>query len=411
MEKYALSTALKAIALFAFIFLLGLAACQKDKPVINLADDSHDTENFQYLFNLTPRRISDCKFSDLPTGGFVLAGEYGIKKELKIIRLAESKEVLVETNYDYFTALEVNFSFVNHSGKVLTGGAMEVYTKSRQALLLLEEPSTGAVSWLNGFGGAGVEKGYDATEASTGGYLLTGSVGDSMLVIRVDDEGQEIWTRHYGSASGISSPAPRGIKIIEAADGNFVILIEERNGILNIRYQLAKIDPDGHLIWHKTYDFPVYTGAQPYIMEASDQTVMLVTSVNRNEDPLSDEDILLAKIGAEGEVIWTRQYGGTVYNDGAEFVGEADNGDFVLIGSTGSFGHGSQDIYMIRTDLNGERLWHKTYGDQRFQVVVGATQRPDGGFWILGLSETAASADFFDYGYFILAVNGDGTPN
>ena len=187
-------------------------------------------------------------------------------------------------------------------------------------------------------------------------------------------------------------------------------MIEERNGILNIRYQLAKIDPDGHLIWHKTYDFPVYTGAQPYIMEASDQTVMLVTSVTRNEDHLSDVDILLAKIGTEGEVIWTRRYGG-VYNDGAKFVGEADNGDFVLIGSTGSFGHGSLDIYMIRTDPNGERLWHKTYGDQRFQVVVGATQRPDGGFWILGLSETAASADFFDYGYFILAVNGDGTPN
>ncbi|HOZ29374.1 MAG TPA: hypothetical protein PLL66_00485, partial [Bacteroidales bacterium] len=76
-------------------------------------------------------------------------------------------------------------------------------------------------------------------------------------------------------------------------------------------------------------------------------------------------DIYLVKTDENGDVLWTKTYGGM----GEEKIGWAmkhniiltKDGGFVIVGYTNSYGNGDYDIFLIKTDINGDTLWTKTY--------------------------------------------------
>ena len=83
------------------------------------------------------------------------------------------------------------------------------------------------------------------------------------------------------------------------------------------------------------------------------------------------EDVYLVKTDSNGEFLWSKTYGGTDQDNGWS-VHETPDG-FVLAGFTKSFGAGGFDFYLIKTDSDGEIDWSKTYGgegDDRGRVTA-----------------------------------------
>ena len=75
-----------------------------------------------------------------------------------------------------------------------------------------------------------------------------------------------------------------------------------------------------------------------------------------------DDDIYLVRTDATGSVLWTQTYGGPETDNGWSVHESA--GGLVLAGFTESFGTGGFDCYLIRTDLEGEMQWSKTFGGE-----------------------------------------------
>jgi len=100
-----------------------------------------------------------------------------------------------------------------------------------------------------------------------------------------------------------------------------------------------------------------------------------------------DEDVYLVRTDAEGELLWFKTYGGADEDNGWS-VRETPDG-FVLAGFTKSFGAGGFDCYLIKTDSDGNPEWSRTYGGETDDRCWGMALTSDGGFALVG--ETTSS--------------------
>ena len=74
---------------------------------------------------------------------------------------------------------------------------------------------------------------------------------------------------------------------------------------------------------------------------------------------------------------WTKTYGGS-NSDGSQCVRQTSDGGYIITGWTISYGAGSYDIYLIKTDANGDTLWTKTYGGSGWDYSYEVQQTADG---------------------------------
>jgi hypothetical protein len=94
-------------------------------------------------------------------------------------------------------------------------------------------------------------------------------------------------------------------------------------------------------------------------------------------------DIYLIKTDADGNILWTKTYGGT-NNDYGNSVYQTTDGGYIMTGLTYSFGVMNSDVYLIKTDANGNLLWTKTYGGAGDDRANAVQQTPDGGYIVSG---------------------------
>jgi hypothetical protein len=102
--------------------------------------------------------------------------------------------------------------------------------------------------------------------------------------------------------------------------------------------------------------------------------------------------------GIRAQPTWKKAYGAFASDDAWDAIVTSDDG-ILVIGSTGSFGGGSSDIYLFKIDGDGNRLWSRTIGGPQIEQASAACLMPDGGFLIVG----STNADF-ENGYDGLAI-------
>ncbi len=100
-----------------------------------------------------------------------------------------------------------------------------------------------------------------------------------------------------------------------------------------------------------------------------------------------DYDVYLIKVDSAGEEIWSRTYGGTEADYGYDITPTSDNG-FVIVGSTCSFGNGKHDVYLLKVDDDGAVIWSKTYGGLQDDEGASVRLTADGGFIICGTTNS-----------------------
>jgi len=97
------------------------------------------------------------------------------------------------------------------------------------------------------------------------------------------------------------------------------------------------------------------------------------------------EDAYLVKTDSNGDTLWTSSYGGEGY-DYAQDVRQTNDGGYIIAGHTSSFGAGSYDMYLVKTDALGHTQWTRSYGGQSEEMACSVRQTPDGGYIVAGHS-------------------------
>jgi hypothetical protein len=155
-------------------------------------------------------------------------------------------------------------------------------------------------------------------------------------------------------------------------------------GLIAIVFSLMAWNAFGQITFQKTYG-GVAADAGYSVQQTADGGYIIVGTTNRNAaDSL---DVYLIKTDAGGDTLWTKTFGG-IRNDYGNSVQQTTDGGYIIAGTTYSFGAGSFDVYLIKTDANGDSLWTETFGGTGDDDGNSVQQTTDGGYIITGESNS-----------------------
>jgi predicted secreted protein len=95
------------------------------------------------------------------------------------------------------------------------------------------------------------------------------------------------------------------------------------------------------------------------------------------------KDVYLIKVDANGNMQWSRTFGGSGDDVGLS-VQQTRDGGYIIVGFAESFGAGGKDVYLIKVDANGNMQWSRTFGGSGDDVGLSVQQTRDGGYIIVG---------------------------
>ena len=93
--------------------------------------------------------------------------------------------------------------------------------------------------------------------------------------------------------------------------------------------------------------------------------------------------IISTTLTVHGQITFQKTYGGADFDFGMS-VQQTTDGGYILFGQTSSFGSGEQDMYLVKTDDQGNEQWYQTYGGTDFEFGISAQQTTDGGYILCG---------------------------
>ena len=267
-------------------------------------------------------------------------------------------------------------------GGYMVAGVTMSFGRASENAYLVKSDAQGDTLWTRTYGGLTSTSANSAHQTADGGYIVTGWVSvpemphDDVYLVRTDEAGDTLWTRAYGGAGD-----DVGWSVRQTADGGYIVAgATSSYGAGNSDVYLIKTDAQGDTLWTRTYGGPGQDlGCS--VQQTADGGYIVAGSTSSYG--AGSGDVYLIKTDSSGDTLWTRTYGGP-YEDYGYSVRRTSDCGYIIGGATASFGAGALDVYVIRTDSQGDTLWTRTYGGAYADLGNSVLQAEDGGYAIAG---------------------------
>ena len=275
---------------------------------------------------------------------------------------------------------------------------------------VLQLHSNGSLKKEFVFGNTHYDIGKDIIVDEDGIYVLgqtwDGGYGNNdMFLHKLNHEGDKKWSEFYGGPNN-----ELGHKFIKTKDGGFSMAGHNRSLDDFGDAYLVKSNSEGEIIWESHFG-ERYVDHGFDVIENSNGEFLLIGTMggffvaNCCDFQNPDADIFIVKTNSLGEKIWEKTYGGDGHDWAKEIIA-APNGGYFVCGSTQSEGAGSFDFFLLKIDENGNQLWFKTYGGTDFDYGESLGLNKEQNLYILGSS--ASFSDNFKPDHYLIKTNLEG---
>jgi hypothetical protein len=315
------------------------------------------------------------------------------------------------TDYDWGMSVQQAFD----GGYIISGSTMSFPPQNWDAYLIRTN-TYGDTLWTRVFGGSDIDAGNAVQQTRDSAFILAGvtySPNAGVYLLKVNLQGDTLWTRTWATGSFNAG----AVEVQQTLDRGYIITGWNGNRLL-----LMKTDASGDTLWTRTYGgnqsatgyFVRQTSDSGYIVvgeilwakktgapgvgtiEDRHERVLQASGhrlLNRRGQRLipggvpAQRDVYLIKTNASGDSLWSKSIGGTS-DDFGECVHQTSDGGYIIVGRTASYGAGSDDVYLVKTNSAGDTLWTKTYGGISWDMGYSLDLTPDGGFILVGTTSS-----------------------
>jgi predicted secreted protein len=251
------------------------------------------------------------------------------------------------------------------------------------------------LTWDRTYGGSGDDWAWPLIQTTDGGYAVAGVTtskgagGADFWVIKLDEQGKKVWDKTYGG-----SGADLALPLIQTTDGGYVVAGRtESKGSGGKDFWIIKLDEQGNEVWDRTYGGGGNDEATSFIQTTDGGYAVAGSTTSKGAGNL---DFWVIKLDNQGNRVWDKTYGGSG-DDAAWLLIQTTDGGYAVAGGTYSKGAGGADFWVIKLDKQGNEIWDRTYGGSGLDVATSLIQTTDGGYAVAGgtYSKGAGKEDFW----------------
>jgi hypothetical protein len=276
-------------------------------------------------------------------------------------------------------------------------------------LYLMKVDREGNELWSKTISGP-MDEWVNTIEATTdGGYILVGNSVDpndfitnpgaagyggfeersNAMLTKTDGDGEVVWTHVFESEDNIMS-----MDGCQTPDGGYAVLAT------NLVYPemgddqlLLKVDKNGEELWTKTWEEGGMNGRD--ILLASDGNLVILSMFSSSGDPRKgDADLMLIKMGENGEELWTTKFGEPdMVELGTAFMETSDGGYAVVVDRTRDLYRSESEMLLLKANSNGQVIWSQVTGKSQHFIIQGIVEHPAGGYLLAASSYQGSTAD------------------
>lgn len=183
---------------------------------------------------------------------------------------------------------------------------------------------------------------------------------------------------------------------------------------------ISKFDAEGKILWTLQTGTPEIDQASSVIFDKNGDLYVCGNTYGTFEGASGTGQIFLQKISGEGQVLWTKQYGG-VDSASGNFITLDEEGNLLLAGATsgdlsqasaGAFSGkamGMNDAFVIKLSAEGEVLWTSQWGTPEGDSATGISLTSNGLIHVIGNTYgTLGKESLGDSDYFYTQLSADG---
>lgn len=259
---------------------------------------------------------------------------------------------------------------------------------------LIKHDASGALQWVRQIGTAAWDEALGIAIDANGASVVVGQTdgdlagtgyagGTDAFIVKYDATGSLLWRRQHGSANedvanAVTTDAAGNIYVAGFSRGDLDGNLNTNSGWADLF--LIKYDAAGNHQWTRLYGTIVTDKGTAITLDSAGDIYITGATVDTLDGipNAGGFDVFVVKYDGAGNRLWTRQFGSTA-DDFAYGITADANGNIYFTGSTagnldGNTNSGAEDIFVTKYSAAGNRIWTRTLGTTGSDVARAITK-------------------------------------